>query len=65
MENWLDKHRPTKISEMIGDMDKINLIGKFICQFIDEDVDKNDINPNIIIIGENGVGKKLWLVCLQ
>ena len=60
MENWLDKYKPTKLSEILGDKTQIQKIEQFIKQFTKKNIDINKItNPNLIITGTNGVGKTL------
>lgn len=60
MENWLDKYKPTKLSEVLGDKTQIHRIEQFIKQFTKKNIDINKIaNPNLIITGTNGVGKTL------
>lgn len=59
-ENWLEKYKPKKLSEVLGDKDQIQRINKFIKQFTKKDFDPASvIIPNIIITGINGVGKTL------
>ncbi|XWV25046.1 mg482 protein [Tupanvirus deep ocean] len=60
LENWLDKYKPTKLSEVLGDQTQIKIIDNFVKQFTKKNMDKNKIpNPNLIITGTNGVGKTL------
>ena len=60
MENWLDKYKPKKLSEVIGDKIQIQRIEHFIKQFTKKKIDIDKIlNPNLIITGTNGVGKTL------
>ena len=60
MENWLDKYRPKKLSDVMGDKYQIGRIEQFIKQFAKEKIDTNKISsPNIIITGSNGIGKTL------
>ena len=66
MENWLEKYRPTKLSDMLGDKRQINQIDKFIKLFIKKksnsnsnSIEDNIPNPNLIISGTNGIGKSL------
>lgn len=60
MENWLDKYKPTKISEILGDKIQIQKIEQFIKQFTKKNLNIDKItNPNLIITGTNGVGKTL------
>ena len=60
MENWLDKYRPTKLSEVLGDKTQLQRIDHFIKQFTKKKFDPSKIaNPNLIITGTNGVGKTL------
>jgi len=60
MENWLEKYKPNKLSEVLGDKYQIQRIENFIKQFIKKNVDHNKIpNPNLIITGTNGIGKNL------
>lgn len=60
MENWLDKYRPKKLSDVMGDKYQIGRIEQFIKQFAKKKIDTNKISsPNIIITGSNGIGKTL------
>lgn len=60
MENWLDKYKPKKLSEVFGDKNNIQRIEQFIKQFTKKKLDYDKItNPNLIITGTNGVGKTL------
>src|SRR5437879_1014149 len=60
MENWLDKYKPTNLSDVIGNHDQIEQIGQFIKLFTKKKIDINKINnPNIIIKETNGIGKTL------
>lgn len=60
MENWLDKYKPTKLADIIGDKTQIQRIDNFIKQYDKNNVDYSKINtPNIIISGTNGIGKTL------
>ena len=57
---WLDKYKPKKISEVMGDKIQIQKIERFIKQFAKKTIDINKIpNPNLIISGSNGIGKTL------
>jgi hypothetical protein len=59
-QNWLNKYKPTKLSEVLGDKTQIRIIDQFIKQFTKKNFDPNKIpNPNIIVSGTNGVGKTL------
>jgi len=59
-ENWLDKYRPTKLSEVLGDKIQIQRIESFLKQFTKKKININRIhNPNLIITGRNGIGKTL------
>jgi DNA polymerase III delta prime subunit len=55
MYNWIDKYRPKTLSEVIGHRKEIAQLEKFIGQFKGQNVE----NPNIIVIGPNGIGKTL------
>ena len=60
MQNWLDKYKPTKLSEVLGDQTSIQAIDKFIKLFSKKNIDYDNIpNPNLIITGSNGIGKTL------
>ena len=60
MENWLDKYRPKKLGDVIGDKTQIQRIDQFIKQFTKKKIDIDKINnPNLIITGTNGIGKTL------
>jgi hypothetical protein len=60
MENWLDKYKPIKLSEVLGDKTQMQRIEQFIKQFTKKNIDISKIaNPNLIITGTNGVGKTL------
>lgn len=56
--NWLDKYKPDKLSDVIGNKNKITLIDKFIKLFCNKKSDEIP-NPNLIITGPNGIGKTL------
>ena len=43
MENWLDKYKPTKLSEVLGDKTKIQKIDQFIKQFTKKNIDVDKI----------------------
>ena len=58
MESWIEKYRPTKLNEFIGDKDQIKKIICFLKQFTDNS-EKENIAPTIIISGPNGIGKTL------
>ncbi|AYV85012.1 MAG: hypothetical protein Satyrvirus2_23 [Satyrvirus sp.] len=60
MENWLDKYKPKKLSDVLGDKTQIQKIDKFVKQFTKNkiNIDKID-SPNLIITGINGIGKTL------
>lgn len=59
-ESWLDKYKPTKLSDVLGDKSQIQKIDQFVKQFNKKNLDINKIlNPNLIITGTNGVGKTL------
>lgn len=59
-ESWLDKYKPTKLSDVLGDKNQIQKIDKFVKQFNKKNLDISKIlNPNLIITGTNGVGKTL------
>ena len=60
MENWLDKYKPTKLTEVLGEKTNITRIVNFIKQFTKKNIDIDKIpNPNLIITGTNGIGKTL------
>lgn len=60
MENWLEKYKPSKLSDVLGDKFQIQKIDQFVKQFIKKNGSKNKIhNPNLILSGTNGVGKTL------
>lgn len=60
MENWLDKYKPTKLCDVLGDKSQIQIIEQFVKQFTKKNLDISKINnPNLIITGTNGVGKTL------
>lgn len=59
MESWIDKYKPTKLSEVLGDTTQIKLIENFIKQFTVDNESTKIINPNLIISGTNGIGKTL------
>lgn len=58
MESWLEKYRPNKLNDFIGDKDQIKKILTFLKQFTDK-AEKETIVPTIIISGPNGIGKTL------
>lgn len=55
--NWLDKYKPTSLSQVIGNKDQIQTINNFIKSF--KGGKDNIHNPNLIITGTNGIGKSL------
>lgn len=57
-QNWLEKYKPTKLSEILGDKGQIKAVENFFRQFSADDPTKI-CNPNLIISGTNGVGKSL------
>lgn len=60
MENLLDKYKPNKLSEVLGDKIQIQKIDRFLKQFTKKNVDYKKIAyPNLIITGSNGIGKTL------
>jgi len=58
MISWLDKYKPNKINDVIGDKEQIKKMVDFLKQFTNV-TDFDDIMPNIIISGPNGIGKTL------
>jgi len=54
--NWIDKYRPQKSENIIGDKYYANQIKKFLDQFT---TNKNIVSPNFLIVGKNGIGKTL------
>ncbi|BCS83140.1 replication factor C large subunit [Cotonvirus japonicus] len=59
MINWLDKYKPKKSSDVLGDKHKISYIQFFLKQFTKKN---SEIQcPNLIITGENGIGKTLMV----
>ncbi|MEM0354117.1 MAG: hypothetical protein QXW79_00910 [Thermoplasmata archaeon] len=59
MESWIDKYKPKKLSEVIGNKEQIKKIEQFVKQYTHY-TDPNKITrPNIIITGSNGIGKTL------
>lgn len=59
-ENWLEKYKPKKLCEVMGDETQIKFIDKFIKQFAKKKINIDKIkNPNLIISGTNGIGKTL------
>ena len=60
MENLLDKYKPSKLSDVLGDKMQIQKIDKFLKQFTRKNKQPNKIiYPNLIIKGRNGIGKTL------
>lgn len=60
MENWLDKYKPEKLSQVVGSKTHIAFISNFIKQFAKNNINIDKIpNANLIISGKNGVGKTL------
>jgi hypothetical protein len=55
-ENWLDKYKPQKSSDIIGDKYYVTAIKGFLDQFVGKKIIKK---PNLLIIGKNGIGKTL------
>lgn len=55
---WLEKYKPTKSSDIIGDRAQFDVISDFIKQF--NTTNREDILcPTLIITGPNGIGKTL------
>lgn len=60
MTSWLEKYRPTELSEVIGNQKTIGQINTFLQQFATDEFDPATVKfPNIIISGANGIGKTL------
>lgn len=60
--SWLDKYKPTKLTDLICDKNAVQRIKSFIDLFTKSCIDKEKImNPNILISGPNGVGKTLMV----
>ena len=58
--NWIEKYKPKKLNEIIGDKSTIDTVNNFIKQFAKPDFEPSKIStPNLIIIGSNGIGKTL------
>ena len=59
-DNWLEKYKPTKISDVVCDKSLIAKMTKFIKLFTLKKINYENINnPNLIITGSNGIGKSL------
>lgn len=59
-KNWLDKYKPSKLSEVLGDKSQITQIDKFIKKFTVKNYSPEKIQcSNLIITGTNGIGKTL------
>lgn len=59
MSNWLDKYRPQKTTDIIGNKSEILKIQDFLKQFINQKKIENINAPSIIISGPLGVGKTM------
>ena len=60
METWLEKYKPKRLTDVVGDKTQIHRIEQFVKQFTKKKIDINKINnPNLIITGTNGIGKTL------
>lgn len=59
MINWLDKYKPKKISEIVGNKGEIKHFKQFIEQFLNNPSPDKIISPNLLISGSNGIGKTL------
>ena len=58
--NWLNKYKPQKLSDVIGNKECISKLNLFLKPFKEKIVLPEKIpNPNIIITGTNGVSKTL------
>jgi hypothetical protein len=58
--NWLDRYKPAKLSEVLGDKSQIIAIDRFIKKFTNKKFSPEKIPcPNLIITGMNGIGKTL------
>ena len=62
INNWLDKYKPLKTSDIIGHQDYIRLLTNYLNQYSSFDIDVKKIAyPCILINGKNGVGKTLMV----
>ena len=59
--NWLEKYRPKKISELIGNYNNIEHIKKWLKDFKDN---KPNTNPAFLIMGAPGTGKTTAAKCI-
>lgn len=60
MTSWIQKYRPTNLNDVIGDKNNIKKIDTFLKQYMGDNLDPaNILFPNIIITGNNGIGKSL------
>lgn len=57
MTTWIEKYKPTRLTDVVCDKSQIYRLNQFINQF--NDADPETINPNLIISGKNGIGKTL------
>jgi replication factor C subunit 1 len=64
---WLDKYKPTKLNDVIGNTDTVSDINRWVRKFhknknkvvIDKNSPANNIYNNMIISGNHGVGKEV------
>lgn len=62
INNWLDKYKPLKTSDIIGHQDYIRLLTNYLNQYSSFDIDVKKIAyPCILINGKNGIGKTLMV----
>lgn len=60
MDNWLEKYKPTKVEDVLGDQTQFQKIDRFLKQFTKKNFDPSKVTiPTIIITGANGIGKTL------
>lgn len=55
-EQWVDKYKPTKLEDIIGHQNTINNLKTYIEEIKDDNL---QLNKNIILIGDGGIGKTL------
>lgn len=57
MEHWIDKYKPKKLNDIVGNEKNIAQLKKHLKNY-------NNDNPNIIIDGPNGIGKSITVELL-
>src|SRR5690625_1209183 len=61
--NFLDKYKPTTLSDLVGNATQFQLVNEFLQQFNTKNVVEN---PNLLIVGPNGIGKTSVVdICIE